>query len=1679
MAIASSRSLNRRGRHLSKPVCSCSSFLGEVFLLLASLAPLGAITGCSGLVSGSSTNPPPSTLSITNVQATSTTTYTTQIAWTTNVAANSIVDYGTTTSYGFSTPLDLTMVTSHQVTVSGLAAGTTYYYQVQSTDSKNNNGKSGGHRFATAGVSISGTITPTKGGSGATVTLSGTSSATTTANGSGAYTFTGLASGSYGVTPSNAGYSYTPTNQNVTLTTLNMTGVNFSATGTALAPTITTQPVNQTVTAGQIASFNVAATGTAPLGYQWNKNGTAVSGATSSSYTTPATSSSDNGAQFTVVVSNTAGSVTSNAAALTVSAAPVAPSITAQPASQTVTAGQTATFNVAATGTAPLSYQWNKNGTAVLGATSLSYTTPATSSSDNGAQFTVVVSNTAGSVTSSAATLTVNAAPLAPSITTQPASQTVTAGQTATFTVVATGTAPLSYQWQKNSGNIAGATSSSYTTPATTTADSGSTFAVVVSNSAGTATSSAATLTVNPAPVAPTITTQSANQTVTAGQTATFTVVATGTAPLGYQWQKNGGNIAGATAASYTTPATTTADSGSTFRVMVTNTAGTATSSAATLTVNPAPVAPAITTQPVSQTVTAGQTATFSVTATGTAPLTYQWQKNGVAISGASSASYTTPATTTSDSGTQFTVAISNGVGTVISSAASLSVNPLLPTAAYAFNEGSGNTTLDASGNGNSGTLSGPSWTTAGHYANALSFNGTNAYVEAANSNSLNPGTAATFSAWVYMLAANADISSVINKWSQTIDDEYLFGLDSSNRLNFSWQTTGGNTWGQPSYYIVTGNSQVPLSTWTYITVVRNGPAVSFYINGSLDATFSAAADTNPFRSGINTLRIGGQNRGGMVRVLNGTIDEVRMYNQALTPAQIQSDMNTPISTPPVPPLITSQPVNQSVLVGQTATFSVTATGTAPLSYQWQKNGNAISGATSSSYTTPATSTSDNGTQFTVVVSNSAGSVTSSAATLTVNAITLVAPSITTQPTSQTVTAGQTASFSVAATGTAPLSYQWNKNGTAVSGATSSSYTTPPTSSSDNGAQFTVVVGNTAGSVTSSAATLTVNAATYLLSVSPTSLSFGNINPGASSTLAVTLTNSGNSNVTISNVSISGAGFNASGVSTGTGLTPGQTAALNVTFAPAATGSVTGSVTVTSNATNSPTTIALSGSGIQATFTAWVVPGLVRVGQTDAPGTTSSIALSGARGETVDAQVIVQGPAGGLSNVNLSASALTGPNGVTIPASSFVLYREYYVTVQGSFNAGGNNQPLGAGTYPEPLIPFVDPETGAALSGSLQAVPATIAANQNQPFWIDLNIPRGATTVPPGTYTGRIAVTSNQGNIAVPVTLTLWNFELPLKPSELTMFTTWVNTGSPTNAQQQALAQNRVFNLNYSSSQASTFQSQWGLNRADLGGTFGYNFVQCNGSLNDPIPSQSAIASAASAYPAGLPLELFVSDETIGCSAAWPNIRTIANNAHAAGVKILDTVPPNSNLFNYVDYWVILPVNWPSSFAGVPGTFWSYTSCNVGNGSNPRWDIDFAPINERLQAGFLNQTQGATGLLYYAVDRWNSGDSLTSWNSLNTCGCGCGVPGSGDGIMLYPPSPIGSSEAAPGIRLKNIRDGIQDYEYAQILKNLGQVPFLNSVIVPIATSFTNWTHDPTALENARQQLGQQLHLLHP
>jgi glucose/arabinose dehydrogenase len=181
--------------------------------------------------------------------------------------------------------------------------------------------------------------------------------------------------------------------------------VQFNSTG---LPAITTQPSDLTVAQGQPATFSVGASGAAPLAFQWQRNQVNISGATSSSYTLSAAVFADNGAKFRCVVTNGSGSATSNEATLTVNAPPA---ITAQPADQTVMQGQPATFGVTASGSATLTYQWQRNQVNIAGATSTTYTIPATTASDNGAKFRCVVTNSFGSATSNEVTLTVQTPP--------------------------------------------------------------------------------------------------------------------------------------------------------------------------------------------------------------------------------------------------------------------------------------------------------------------------------------------------------------------------------------------------------------------------------------------------------------------------------------------------------------------------------------------------------------------------------------------------------------------------------------------------------------------------------------------------------------------------------------------------------------------------------------------------------------------------------------------------------------------------------------------------------------------------------------------------------------------------------------------------------------------------------------------------------------------------------------------------------------------------------------------------------------------------------------------------------------------------------------------------------------------------------------------------------------------
>ena len=529
-----------------------------------------------------------------------------------------------------------------------------------------------------------------------------------------------------------------------------------------------------------------------------------------------------------------------------------------------------------------------------------------------------------------------------PVITLDPQPQTVSEGQTATFGVVASGTRPFTWQWQKaiidTSGDtsfasINGENDSAYTTPATSLADNGTLYRCVVSNSVGFVRSKPALLTVND--IVPTITGDPQPQAIAVGQTATFGVIATGTKPLSYQWFKNVTLISGAVDSSYTTPVAAMPDSGTFYTCIVSNSAGSDTSAAAMLHVSITVVAPTITGDPQSIAVNEGQTATFGVIASGTKPFTYQWQKDSVTISGANDSSYTTPAASMSDNGSNFRCIVSNGGGSDTSNEATLTVNAIPPT-------------------------------------------------------------------------ITGDPQSIAVNEGQTA----IFGVIATGTKPFTYQ------WQKDSVNISGATDS------SYTT-----PAASMGDNGA------------KFRCIVN-------NSGG-----------------SATSAEATLTVNA------IPPTITGNPQSTAVNEGQTATFGVIATGTKPFTHQWQKDSVDISGATDSSYTTPATTMGDNGAKFRCVVTNSGGSATSAEATLTVNAI---PPTVTGDPQPQTVNVGQTATFGVIATGTQPFTYKWQKGGVGIAGATDSSYTTPAATNGDNNTQFRCIVSNSAGADTSQTALLTV-----------------------------------------------------------------------------------------------------------------------------------------------------------------------------------------------------------------------------------------------------------------------------------------------------------------------------------------------------------------------------------------------------------------------------------------------------------------------------------------------------------------------------------------------------------------------------------------------------------------------------
>lgn len=717
------------------------------------------------------------------------------------------------------------------------------------------------------------------------------------------------------------------------------------------APTVVTQPVNQTICNGDTVRFSI--TTSAAANVQWYRGNTALTnslnlvGADSTVMTFFAANLGDVATNYYAVVSGTCGQPdTSNFAALTVN---VVTNITAEPINTTVCEGQNLNLSVVATGSA-LTYQWFRGNVAmtnvagISGATTANLSIATVTTGFSGTNYYVVVTGLCGVDTSTLTTVQVNTGT---DITTQPTSQIACIGQPASFSVVASGNG-LTYQWRKgnlalvNGGTISGATGSTLTISAVSLGDIAANYSVIVNSICGIAdTSVLVGLTVNSLNA---ILTEPIAQTVCVGQAVNLSVVAVG-AGLTYQWRigntplVNGGVISGATTATLSISAAALANAASNYNVIVNGLCGAPdTSISVDVVVNTAPV---ITTQPIAQVACVGANTSFTVVATGTG-ITYQWRKGSVNltntgnISGATTATLTLTGVNLVDAATDYNVLISGTCTPALASAnVALQVNSLVqittaPLASQTICAGSSiSFTVVATGTG-------------------LTYQWRKGTVNLTNTGNVSGATSAT-------LILNPVVAG-----------------DAAT-----------------DYNVVVAGACAPQQISTNATLVVNAltafviqPTTVNVCEGSSASITASAVGTNLsyqwFKGGValvNTGNISGSTTNTLVINPVTLADAAANYQLVVTGSCLPAlSSNLVAVNVALPHLIVTQPSDTITNIGGSASFTVVDNGQG-VTYQWRRgninvvNGGNISGSQSATLQFSPATVADNGMDYNVVIS--------------------------------------------------------------------------------------------------------------------------------------------------------------------------------------------------------------------------------------------------------------------------------------------------------------------------------------------------------------------------------------------------------------------------------------------------------------------------------------------------------------------------------------------------------------------------------------------------------------------------------------------------------------------------------------------------------------------------------------
>lgn len=753
-----------------------------------------------------------------------------------------------------------------------------------------------------------------------------------------------------------------------------------------VAPTIVQQPVDATVLRSNTAIFTVVAQGDPPLIYQWYRNGSAISNATGSSYVLTNAQESSEGS-YDVIVANNSGAVESDSASLTVV---VPATITRQPSSLILAPGANGSFSVTAEGDGTLSYQWLSNGFPILGAIRSVFSLTNAHPTMN-ANYSVQVANLYRTVVSSAATLTVTSIP--PVMSLSPSDTAVLGGSPASFTAaVSVGTVPLTFEWylvKDGATNLQVPLTSFDLTNTFTISDaqiaSEGSYFVVVTNHGGRATSELAALTVQL--VAPVVTTDIEDQIVAEGDDASFHLSVFGSRPITFQWYSNQTVLlSGATNFSLTLTNLST-NSGGTYSIVASNSAGMVTSRVATLTITNLP--PSISVQPATAFVTRGEDALFTVSARGTRPFTYQWYFNGDVITNATNATLTVDNVDLEDTFGTYFVEVTNDEG-FDSSDDTATIYLLEPVE------------VDC---------------------------------DDPNCEISMPQVDEDNMEYYYTLQYRA---SAEDAW---LGVETLGPDDFRSTFEYTPQPFNSDS---GAYRVVI--TEFPPDGEPFIDADPEDQGVPLGQSAVFEVSVSSA-EPIAYRWYFEDELLVGETRSTLI-VTNATPEDAGSYYvvaYGILGASTSEVAALTIATDPAPVVI-EQSVDFGIYSGENATFTVQAFGAAPLTYRWFLNDtNLVATVVNSSSLVLSNVQTANEGLYHVVVSNQFGVAVSAPAGLTVSN---VAPVVTVLPLDATVPVGSSATLSVEAYGSKPLTYQWHRVATEgggvdgpIPGATNATYT--------------------------------------------------------------------------------------------------------------------------------------------------------------------------------------------------------------------------------------------------------------------------------------------------------------------------------------------------------------------------------------------------------------------------------------------------------------------------------------------------------------------------------------------------------------------------------------------------------------------------------------------------------------